>query len=221
MWQDWNGEHSAASSHAPAVVVLMSVLTPGQLGVTFRCISLVHRPCDTGWILKLASVQKGLSIPRHVRPIWLNGNINANWSRLPEAHKTFPYTLTALVNTCAPLMYRVCWRVKIENCSVGILPNIMGVRGCTCTHCTSTGLLVLWVGANRKYIDEWRCSILWCAVAVQHPLKCFSRLFCCKTSTERAWNDPISKRHAKVLLMLFDRSPTWGGKKQQQKLPVN
>lgn len=101
--------------------------------------------------------------------------------------------------------------LKKENCSVGILPNIMGVRGYTWTHCTSTGLLVLWVGANRKHIDEWRCSILWCAVAVQHPLKCFSHLFCCKTSTERSWNDPISKRHTQVLLMLFDRSPTWGG----------
>lgn len=114
-------------------------------------------------------------------------------------------------HTCTPSMYRVYWRVKIENCSVGILPNIMGVRGYTCTRCTSTSLLVLWVGANRKYIDEWRCSILWCAVAVQHPLKCSSHLFCCKTSTERPWNDPISKRHTKVLLMLFDRSPTWGG----------
>lgn len=66
----------------------------------------LHQPCASpmwhGVDIKAGKRPQGLSIPHHVRPIWLNGNINANWSWLPEAHKMFPYTLTALANTCAP-----------------------------------------------------------------------------------------------------------------------
>lgn len=139
-------------------------------------------------------------MPLHVLPIWLNGNINANCSWLRKAHKYPPThiqdTQTHTHPQCA--QYMICQGVK--NCSAGILPNIMEVRGYTCTYCMSTSLVVLWVGANRKHIDEWCCSILRSAVALQRLLKCFSRLFCCKTSTERAWNDwaQISERHIKA-----------------------
>lgn len=45
--------------------------------------------------------------------------------------------------------YRVCYGEK--NCSVGFLPNIIGVRGYTCSHCMST---FMWVETNRKLIDD-------------------------------------------------------------------
>lgn len=35
--------------------------------------------------------------------------------------------------------------------------NIKRVRGCSCNRCTSTGLLILWVEANRNNIDERCC----------------------------------------------------------------
>lgn len=70
--------------------------------------------------------------------------------------------------------YRICYRVK--NCSAGILPNIMGVRGYTCARCMSTSLLVLWAGANRKHIlmngaaafweVQWLFSAYWSASAI-------------------------------------------------------
>lgn len=65
--QNVNVEHTAASSCYPAVArenrrtwVSMSVLTPGLLGATFRCIS--PGPCASvmrhEWLLKLANIQK-------------------------------------------------------------------------------------------------------------------------------------------------------------------
>lgn len=164
----------------------MSVLTPGQLGATFRCISpgLCASPMWQGWTLKLASV--------HVVKECLSTFCPYGWMEISMQTavgcvrpKKYPPRVHTNTHTCTLAVHSIGSVMEWKTVFAGILPNIMRVIGYACTHCMSTSLPVLWVGANRKHIDEWCCSVARRAVALQRLLKCFSRLFCCKTSTER------------------------------------
>lgn len=77
------------------------------------------------------------------------------------------------------------------------LTNIKRVSGCSCNRCTSTGLLILWVEANRKNIDE-RCLCCCCTVEKRSgssaPTEVLQSLFCSKTSTERVRLNPTQRR---------------------------
>lgn len=122
MWRKckWEREQSAASSGSPAcekrrMWVLMSVLTPGQLGATFRCISpwAVCRAHVTRVDFKATRLKVCLSA---FLPIWLSGNINANCSRLRKAHKIPPPPQpTVRTNTrTSPRFYTACDLLKGE-----------------------------------------------------------------------------------------------------------